>query len=96
MAGLEARASPGKLVRDVDPCNSATRASAQPPGRSEGAELVGWLREALGKCRNSSVSVAKSRLTLCDPVNCSMPGFSVHHHLPEFPQTHVHRIGDAI
>ena len=29
-------------------------------------------------------------------MNCSMPGLPVHHHLPEFTQTHVHRVGDAI
>ena len=34
--------------------------------------------------------------TLCDPMNRSMPGLPVHHHLPEFTQTHVHRVGDAI
>ena len=28
--------------------------------------------------------------TLCDPMNCSTPGLPVHHHLPEFTQTHVH------
>ena len=41
-------------------------------------------------------SVAQSRPTLCDPMNCSMPGFPVHHQLPEFTQTHVHRVGNAI
>ena len=41
-------------------------------------------------------SVAQSCPTLCDPVNCSMPGLPVHHQLPEFTQTHVHRVGDAI
>ena len=41
-------------------------------------------------------SVAQSCLTLCNPVNCSTPGLSVHHQLPEFPQTHVHWVGDAI
>ena len=30
------------------------------------------------------------------PTDCSMPGFLVHHHLPEFSQTHVHWVGDAI
>ena len=40
--------------------------------------------------------VIQSCLTLCDPMNCSTPGFSVHHCLPEFAQTHVHRVGDAI
>ena len=34
--------------------------------------------------------------TLCDPMDCSTPGFPVLHHLPEFAQTHVHWIGDAI
>ena len=41
-------------------------------------------------------SVAQSCPTLCDPMNCSMPGFPVHDHLPEFTQTHVHRVCDAI
>ena len=41
-------------------------------------------------------SVAQSCPTLCDPMDCSMPGFPVHHQLPELTQTHVHRVGDAI
>ena len=41
-------------------------------------------------------SVAQSYPTLCDPVNRSTPGLPVHHQLPEFTQTHVHRVGDAI
>ena len=41
-------------------------------------------------------SVAQSCLTLCDPVDCSTPGFPVHHQLLEFTQTYVHRVGDAI
>ena len=41
-------------------------------------------------------SVAQSCPTLCDTMNCSTPGLPVHHHLPEFTQTHVHRAGDAI
>ena len=41
-------------------------------------------------------SVAQSCLTLCNPINHSMPGLPVHHHLPEFTQTHVHRVSDAI
>ena len=40
-------------------------------------------------------SVAQSCLTLCDPMNCSTLGLPVHHQLPEFTQTHVHRVGDA-
>ena len=41
-------------------------------------------------------SVAQSCLTLCDPIDCSMPGFPVHHQLLEFTQTHVHWVHDAI
>ena len=41
-------------------------------------------------------SVAQSCPTLCDPMNCSMPGFLIHHQLPELAQTHVYRVGDAI
>ena len=41
-------------------------------------------------------SVAQSCPTLCDPMNRSTPGLPVHHHLPEFTQTHVHQVSDAI
>ena len=37
-----------------------------------------------------------SHVWLCDPVDCSMPGFPVHHQLPELVQTHVHQVSDAI
>ena len=40
--------------------------------------------------------VARSCLTLCDPMDFRMPGFPVLHHLTEFAQTHVHCVGDAI
>ena len=42
------------------------------------------------------ISVAQSCPTLCDPTDCSTPGFSVHHHLLEITQTYVHAVGDAI
>ena len=41
-------------------------------------------------------SVAQSCPTLCDPMNRSTPGLLVHHQLPEFTQTHVHQVSDAI
>jgi len=41
-------------------------------------------------------SAAQSCLTLCDPMNRSTPGLPVHHQLPEFTQTHIHQVGDAI
>ena len=50
-------------------------------------------------CNGVSVkfsSVAQSCPTLCDPINCSMPGLPVYHQLPEFTQTHAHRVGDTI
>ena len=41
-------------------------------------------------------SVAQSCPTLCDPMNRSTPGLPVHYKLPEFTQTHAHRVSDAI
>ena len=42
------------------------------------------------------VSSVQSRLTFCNPMNCSTTGFSVHHQLPELTQIHVHWVSDAI
>ena len=50
----------------------------------------------LGDVEGKFSSVAQSCPTLCEPMDCSMPGFLVYHQLPEFSQTHVHRVGDAI
>ena len=48
-------------------------------------------------CRSVQFSsVTQSCLTLCDPIDCRMPGFPVHHQLPQFAQTHVHWVSDAI
>ena len=44
----------------------------------------------------SSVQSAQPCPTLCDPMNRSTPGLPIHHQLPEFTQTHVHWVGDAI
>ena len=57
------------------------------------ATVIHWI-SLLGPVQFSSV--AQSCLTLCDPMNHSMPGLSVHHQLPEFTQTHVHRVSDDI
>ena len=56
----------------------------------KGKLLLGWF----GSLQFSSV--AQSCPTVCNPMNCSTPGLSVHHQQPEFTQTHVHRVGDAI
>ena len=60
-------------------------------------------RECVGRAEFSSelpcfgcCTVAKSYPTLCNPMGCSTPGFSVLHCLPEFAPTHVHQVGDAI
>ena len=44
----------------------------------------------------ASVQFSQSCLTLCDPMDCSTPGLPVHGQLPEFTQTNVHWVGDAI
>ena len=41
-------------------------------------------------------SVTQLCLTLCDPMNHSTPGLPVHHQLPEFTETHIHRVSDTI
>ena len=41
-------------------------------------------------------SATQSCQTLCDPMDCSTPGFPVHHQLPELAQTHIHRVSNAI
>ena len=45
---------------------------------------------------NQFSSVTQYCPTLCNPMDCSTPGFPVHHQLLEFTQTHVHRVSDAI
>ena len=60
---------------------------------------ISILPKLLLKRKTNSVqfsSVTQSCLTLCDPMNCSTPGLPVHHQLPEFTQTHIHRVSDAI
>ena len=55
--------------------------------------------KSLQYIKGSSVqfsSVTQSYPTLCDPINCSTPGLPVHLQLPEFTQTHFHRVGDAL
>ena len=62
--------------------------------------LVFYLLRGQLKKKNWSAldccSVPKSCSTLCDPMNCSMPGSSVLHYLPEFAQIHILWVGDAI
>ena len=57
--------------------------------------LMYWGAPMLGASVQFS-SVAQLCPTLCDPMNHSMPGLPVHHQLPEFMQTHIHRVSNAI
>ena len=72
---------------------------AKNPGRSavvtgDGESEHRHLGNQLSSAQLSSV--AQSCPTLCDPMNRSTPGLPVHHQLPEFTQTHLHRVRDAI
>ena len=53
-------------------------------------------RYHLSRVRQFSSVQSLSHVRLCNPMNRSTPGLPVHHQLPEFTQTHVHRVGDAI
>ena len=60
-------------------------------------ELPGKPNQIQSECEvQFSSEVTQSCLTLCDPMNHSTPGLPVHHQLPEFTQTLVHRVSDAI
>ena len=71
------------------------------PGESQGrGSLVGSVRHNWSNlaavCLFFSSVQSLSRVRLCDPMDCSTPGLPVHHQLPEFTQTHVHWVSDAI
>ena len=55
-----------------------------------------FITEPPGSPHKNDCSIAKSRLTLCDPIDCGRPGLLVFHYLLEFAQVRVHWIGDAI
>ena len=82
--------SPGDLpdprIEPVSPALAGRFFTAEPPGKPLCMCLVSV----------QFSSVAQSCSTLCDPMNHSTPGLPVHHQLPEFIQTHVHQVSDAI
>ena len=64
-------------------------------------EFCSWMMVMVAQpceCASAQLSrsVAQSCPTLCDPMNCNTSGLPLHHQLPEFTQTHVHWVGDAI
>ena len=83
---------------------SSSRQSSRPRGWTHisyvpfiGRQIVSqWATWETIKMFVQFSSVAQSCPTLCDPMNLSMPGLLVHHKLPEFTQTHVHRVSNAI
>ena len=58
-------------------------------------KVLNYLSSKLKK-KQCCCSVAKSCPILCDPMNCSMPGFPVLQHFPQFAQAHAHWVSDAI
>ena len=66
---------------------SFSRGSSRPRDQTQASCIAG---------RFFTICASQSCLTLCDPMNLSTPGLSVHHQLLEFTQTHVLRVGDAI
>ena len=55
-----------------------------------------YISHVIISLRKAIVVQLLSHVWLCDPMDCSTPGFPVHHHLLELAQTHVHSVGDAI
>ena len=57
---------------------------------------MGFSRQEYWSGSGQFSSVTQSCPTICNPMNRIIPGLPVHHQLPEFTQTHVHPVGDAI
>ena len=66
--------------------------SCQSSPKLKATSSTGWINKWWWCC----FSVAVSCPTLCDPMDCSTPGSSVLHHLPEFAQTYIHWVSDVI
>ena len=66
-----------------------------PPSHRKSCQK-GRINDKGGACGTSFSSVTQLCPTLCEPMDCSTPGFPVHHQLLELTQTHVHQVSDAI
>ena len=87
--------SPGCSVKQVSPIFGGREIS---PGKVKEFSKVCLIQKTFLHITLSVQfsSVAQSCPTLCDTMDCSMPGLPVHHQLPELPQTHVHWVSDAL
>ena len=94
-----------ELVMDREPWHATIhRVSKSQTWLSDHKNRIGHFTQTQPNIHFSNVkmnhlqfsSVTQSFLTLCDHMNCSMPGISVHHQLPESTQAHVHCVSDAI
>ena len=79
-----------------EPCGLQTTGSQRVGHDSDITHPFAALHSILWACVGSCFSVTKLCLVLYDPMDCSMPGFPVLDHLPEFAQTHVHWVSDAM
>ena len=59
-------------------------------------ELKSLWKRVKEESEKAGLKLQFSSVAFCDPVDCSTPGFPVHHQLPEFTQTHTYRVGDTI
>ena len=81
--------------RDIEETQQYTY-NVLPHGFQDSPHLPGKVLELRELKLDQFSSVAQSCPTLCGPMNHSTPGLPVHHQLPEFTQTHVHQVSDAI
>ena len=83
---------------DCSPPGSSTHGIFQARVLEWGAiSFSDWLAQVLGKSWQLLCwQFSSVQFSCCDPMDCSMPGFTVHYHPPELAQAHVHRVGDAI
>ena len=102
---------PLELSQALSSCSSAFHEALHPPchlfslrplmapcsrGASAGARVHAAYVPHARRTWHSEVFSPQSCPALCNPMGCSRPGLPVLHYLPEFAQTHVHRVGDAI